>query len=65
MIIIYIVYYFQKGNPNAGWSIATELLLAIHMMFVNILLINLLIAMFRYVDMLSFFGCVLIINLLK
>ncbi|CAF1174559.1 unnamed protein product [Rotaria sordida] len=55
--IIYPVYYLLHGefgnerlslesNPNAGWSITTQILLAIHMLFVNILLINLLIAMF-------------------
>lgn len=33
--------------PDAGWSISTHVLLAIHMLFVNILLTNLLIAMFR------------------
>ncbi|CAF1229932.1 unnamed protein product [Rotaria sordida] len=55
--ILYPVYYFLYGdfgdeltnldsNPDAGWSIATHVLLAIHMIFVNILLANLLIAMF-------------------
>ncbi|CAF4293763.1 unnamed protein product [Adineta steineri] len=55
--IIYPVYYFMYGNmgnettyldgyPDEGWSIATHVLLAFHMLFVNILLINLLIAMF-------------------
>ncbi|CAF4602126.1 unnamed protein product [Rotaria sp. Silwood1] len=55
--IIYPVYYFLYGdfgdeltnldsNPEAGWSIADHVLLAIHMIFVNILLTNLLIAMF-------------------
>ena len=34
--------------PDAGWSISTQVLLAVHMLFVNILLTNLLIAMFRY-----------------
>ena len=34
-------------NPNAASAIATQVLLALHMLFVNILLINLLIAMFR------------------
>ncbi|CAF3846816.1 unnamed protein product, partial [Rotaria sp. Silwood1] len=34
------------GNPSAGWSITNHILLAAHMLFVNILLINLLIAMF-------------------
>ena len=37
----------QIAHPDAGWSIATQVLLAGHMLFVNILLINLLIAMFR------------------
>ncbi|CAF1094081.1 unnamed protein product [Adineta steineri] len=55
--IIYPVYYLmygQMGNeltdlntyPDAAWSIATQILLAIQMLFVNILLTNLLIAMF-------------------
>ncbi|CAF3783975.1 unnamed protein product [Rotaria socialis] len=55
--ILYPVYYLlhsQFGNertnldsnPDAGWSIANHVLLAIHMIFVNILLTNLLIAMF-------------------
>ncbi|CAF2356522.1 unnamed protein product [Rotaria sp. Silwood2] len=55
--IIYPVYYFLYGdfsdelanldsNPDAGWSIADHVLLAVHMLFVNILLFNLLIAMF-------------------
>ncbi|CAF4917950.1 unnamed protein product [Rotaria sp. Silwood1] len=55
--IIYPVYYLLyeefhtqlddlDNNSNAGWSIANHLLLAIHMIFVNILLTNLLIAMF-------------------
>ncbi|CAF4055197.1 unnamed protein product, partial [Adineta steineri] len=55
--IIYPVYYLmygQMGNeltdlqtyPDAAWSIATQVLLAIQMLFVNILLTNLLIAMF-------------------
>ena len=35
-------------NQSAGTAIATHVLLAFHMLFVNILLINLLIAMFRY-----------------
>jgi hypothetical protein len=37
-------------TPDAGYSIATHVLLAIHVLFVNILLTNLLIAMFRYVS---------------
>ncbi|UJR22717.1 hypothetical protein I4U23_025751 [Adineta vaga] len=55
--IAYPVYYLMYGefgnelsnldaNPDAGWSISTHVLLAIHMLFVNILLTNLLIAMF-------------------
>ncbi|CAF4758130.1 unnamed protein product, partial [Rotaria sp. Silwood1] len=55
--IIYPVYYLLYGefhtqlddldnNSNAGWSITNHILLAIHMLFLNILLINLLIAMF-------------------
>ncbi|CAF1361372.1 unnamed protein product [Rotaria sordida] len=51
---VYYLMYGQFGNelsdldtyPDAGWSIATHILLAAHMLFVNILLINLLIAMF-------------------
>ena len=38
---------FLKEHQDAGWSISTHILLAIHMLFVNILLTNLLIAMFR------------------
>ncbi|CAF3768827.1 unnamed protein product [Rotaria sordida] len=55
--VLYPVYYLLYGqfgnelrnlddNPNAGWSIATHVLLAFHMIFVNVLLANLLIAMF-------------------
>ncbi|UJR26318.1 hypothetical protein I4U23_007656 [Adineta vaga] len=55
--IAYPVYYLLYGefgnelsslddHSDAGWSIATHVLLAIHMIFVNILLTNLLIAMF-------------------
>ncbi|CAF0834212.1 unnamed protein product [Adineta ricciae] len=55
--IAYPVYYLMYGqfgnelsdldaNRNAGWSISTHVLLAAHMLFVNILLTNLLIAMF-------------------
>lgn len=36
-------------NKSAGGAIATQVLLAFHMLLVNILLINLLIAMFRFV----------------
>ncbi|CAF4795683.1 unnamed protein product [Rotaria sp. Silwood2] len=56
--IAYPVYYLLYGNvgdermnldnnPDAGWSISNHVLLAIHMLFVNVLLTNLLIAMFR------------------
>jgi hypothetical protein len=34
-------------NPDASTAIATQVLLALYMLFVNILLVNLLIAMFR------------------
>ncbi|CAF4647243.1 unnamed protein product [Rotaria sp. Silwood1] len=55
--IAYPVYYLLHGevgdertsldsNPDAAWSISNHILLAIHMLFVNILLTNLLIAMF-------------------
>jgi hypothetical protein len=47
IILLCIFPSFRTANPNAGWSIATHVLLAIHMIFVNILLINLLIAIFR------------------
>ena len=50
--------YFLIGNPNAGWSIATQVLLAFHILFVNILLINLLIAMFRYSNLYALFFCI-------
>ncbi len=53
-MIICIVYYFRTANPNAGWSIATQVLLAFHMLFVNVLLASLLIAMFGYIDLLYF-----------
>ncbi|CAF1532094.1 unnamed protein product [Adineta ricciae] len=57
--IIYPVYYLMYGNvgdeltaldenQSAGTAIATHVLLAFHMLFVNILLINLLIAMFSF-----------------
>lgn len=48
--INFFVLLFQIENPNASWSIATHVLLAAHMLFVNILLTNLLIAMFKYED---------------
>jgi len=35
-------------NPDYATSIATQVLLAFHMLFVNILLVNLLIAMFSF-----------------
>lgn len=38
--------FFVIVVPNAGWAISTQVLLAFHMLFVNILLTNLLIAMF-------------------
>ncbi|CAF4924916.1 unnamed protein product, partial [Rotaria sp. Silwood1] len=51
---VYYLLYSQFGNElqnldnnsDAGWSIATHVLLAFHMIFVNLLLANLLIAMF-------------------
>ncbi|UJR35044.1 hypothetical protein I4U23_027820 [Adineta vaga] len=57
--IMYPSYYLMYGetggemdaldrNPNMPTSIATHVLLAFHMLFVNILLINLLIAMFSF-----------------
>ncbi|CAF3112137.1 unnamed protein product [Rotaria sp. Silwood2] len=57
--ILYPSYYLMYGstdkelealdrNRNLSTSIATQILLAFHMLFVNILLINLLIAMFSY-----------------
>ncbi|CAF1110172.1 unnamed protein product [Rotaria sordida] len=57
--IIYPAYYLLYGNvgdelseldanPDSSMSISTHVLLAFHMLFVNILLINLLIAMFSY-----------------
>ncbi|CAF4840745.1 unnamed protein product [Rotaria socialis] len=56
--IAYPVYYLMYGefgtelddldnNRDEAWSISTHVLLAVHMLFVNILLTNLLIAMFR------------------
>ncbi|CAF1621327.1 unnamed protein product, partial [Didymodactylos carnosus] len=55
--IIYPVYYLMYSDFNnetgyldaytgASWSIATHVLLAFHMLFINVLLFNLLIAMF-------------------
>ncbi|CAF3178228.1 unnamed protein product [Rotaria socialis] len=55
--ILYPVYYLMYGdfgdeltnldnNSDAAWATADQVLLAIHMIFVNILLVNLLIAMF-------------------
>ncbi|CAF1688055.1 unnamed protein product, partial [Adineta ricciae] len=55
--VIYPVYYFLygefdnelmslDGHADAGWSISTHVLLAVHLIFVNILLTNLLIAIF-------------------
>ncbi|CAF1276333.1 unnamed protein product [Rotaria magnacalcarata] len=55
--IAYPVYYLMYGefgtelddldtNRDEAWSISTHVLLAVHMLFVNILLTNLLIAMF-------------------
>ncbi|CAF3638851.1 unnamed protein product [Rotaria sp. Silwood1] len=41
------VEIYFKSYPDASWSIATHILLAAHMLFVNILLIDLLIAIFR------------------
>lgn len=35
------------ATPDAGTSIATQVMFAFHMLFVNILLLNLLIALFR------------------
>ncbi|UJR19306.1 hypothetical protein I4U23_022435, partial [Adineta vaga] len=57
--IVYPVYYFILGNigdelstlnetPNASTTIATQVLFAFHMLFVNILLVNLLIALFNF-----------------
>lgn len=42
-----IDFFLLVENPDASTAIATQVLLAFHMLFVNILLINLLIAMFR------------------
>ncbi|CAF4870469.1 unnamed protein product [Rotaria sp. Silwood1] len=38
--------YLDETDNSAAWSISTHVLLAVHMLFVNILLTNLLIAMF-------------------
>ena len=45
-------------TPDASYAIATHVLLAIHVLFVNILLTNLLIAMFRY----AWHGCVCLVS---
>ncbi|CAF4285885.1 unnamed protein product [Rotaria sp. Silwood2] len=42
------LFFCLIENPDLSTSIATQVLLAFHMLFVNILLINLLIAMFSY-----------------
>ena len=41
--------FFPSATPDADTSIATQIMFAFHMLFVNILLLNLLIALFRYV----------------
>lgn len=41
--------FLHIASPDEGWSMGTHVLLAIHLIFVNILLTNLLIAMFRLV----------------
>ncbi|CAF4042150.1 unnamed protein product, partial [Adineta steineri] len=57
--IIYPVYYFVHGSfdnertqleavPDTSTTIATQVIFAFHMLFVNILLINLLIALFSF-----------------
>jgi hypothetical protein len=45
---IFIFYLFYLANAGTSTAIATHILLAFHMLFVNILLINLLIAMFSF-----------------
>lgn len=42
-----MIFFFIE-NSNSSTAIATQILLAFHMLFVNILLINLLIAMFSF-----------------
>ncbi|CAF3741642.1 unnamed protein product [Adineta steineri] len=57
--IVYPVYYFVHGSfdnertqleatPDSGTTIVTQVIFAFHMLFVNILLINLLIALFSF-----------------
>lgn len=46
-------FFVVVEAPDAGWSISTHVLLGVHMLFVNILLTNLLIAMFRYKNLLN------------
>lgn len=41
------LFFLIVANRDQSWSIATHVLLALHLLFVNILLINLLIAIFR------------------
>lgn len=43
------MFLFSTGTPDAGTTIATQVMFAFHMLFVNILLVNLLIALFTYV----------------
>ena len=45
-----VIFGWCVENLDASYAIATHVLLAIHVLFVNILLTNLLIAMFRYVE---------------
>jgi hypothetical protein len=49
-IHLYTHIFLFKATPDASTTIATQVLFAFHMLFVNILLINLLIAMFSYVQ---------------
>jgi hypothetical protein len=42
--------FFSKAKPDASTSIATLVLFSFHMLFVNILLLNLLISLFTYVN---------------
>jgi hypothetical protein len=53
MIIImdFLRIFVYLGARDANTILATHIIFALHMLFVNILLINLLIALFRYVKL--------------
>lgn len=46
----YVRLFISVDKPDAMTNIATQILFAFHMLFVNILLVNLLIGLFRYLN---------------